>query len=95
MLPVWYAPDNVTFRHKVDMAVAKRLAPPLAMIVRQGVDEHRFATAYPEQAGTVIVALVQALQDVMARQLLGRWPVTGCPDRQGNGGHARRAYRGG
>jgi AcrR family transcriptional regulator len=70
LLPVWYAPDNVTFRHKVDTAVAKRLAPLLAMIVRQGVDEHRFATAYPEQAGTIITALIQALQDAMARQLL-------------------------
>jgi AcrR family transcriptional regulator len=70
MLPVWYAPDNIVFRVQLDMAVAKRLAPLLAMIVRQGVDEHRFATAYPEQAGTIIIALIQGLQDVMARQLL-------------------------
>ena len=70
MLPVWYAPDNITFRHKVDRAVANRLAPLLTAVVRQGVDEHRFATSYPEQAGTIIVALVQALQDAMAQQLL-------------------------
>jgi AcrR family transcriptional regulator len=70
MLPVWYAPDNIVFRVQIDMAVAKRLGPLLAMIVRQGVDEHRFATAYPEQAGTIIVALIQALQDAMAGQLL-------------------------
>ena len=70
MLPAWYAPDNIVFRVQLDMAVAKRLAPLLAMIVRQGVDEHQFATAYPERAGAIIIALVQALQDVMARQLL-------------------------
>jgi AcrR family transcriptional regulator len=70
MLPIWYAPDNIVFRVQVDMAVAKRLGPLLAMIVRQGVDEHRFATAYPEQAGTIIIALIQALQDAMAGQLL-------------------------
>ena len=39
-------------------------------MVRQGVDEHQFATAYPEQAGAIIAAVVQALQDVMAQLLL-------------------------
>ena len=69
MLPVWYAPDNLTFRLLVDRATANRLAPLLSVIVRQGVDEHHFATAYPEQAGAIIVAIVQALQDAMAQQL--------------------------
>ena len=78
MLPVWYAPDNLAFRMLVDRATAKRLAPLLSVIVHQGVDEHRFATSYPEQAGAIIVALVQALQDAMAQHLLtavGRSPV--------------------
>jgi AcrR family transcriptional regulator len=70
MLPVWYAPDNLGFRMLVDRATAKRLAPLLSLIVRQGVDEHQFATAYPQQAGAIIVAVVQALQDGMAQQLL-------------------------
>lgn len=70
MLPVWYAPDNLAFRLLVDRATAKRLAPLLSVIVRQGVDEHQFATAYPEQAGAIIVAIVQALQDAMAQHLL-------------------------
>jgi AcrR family transcriptional regulator len=70
MLPVWYAPDNIAFRHKVDRAVANRLSPLLTVLVRQGVNEHRFATSYPEQAGAIIVALIQALQDAIAQQLL-------------------------
>jgi AcrR family transcriptional regulator len=70
MLPVWYAPDNVVFRLQVDQAVARRLAPLVTAIVRQGVDEHRFATSYPEQAGAIIVVLVQALQDTLAHQLM-------------------------
>jgi AcrR family transcriptional regulator len=70
MLPVWYAPGNLGFRLLVARATAKRLAPLLSVIVRQGVDEHQFATAYPEQAGAIIVAIVQALQDAMAQQLL-------------------------
>jgi AcrR family transcriptional regulator len=70
MLPVWYAPDNIVLRLQVQLAVARRLAPLLTAIVRQGVNEHRFATAYPEQAGAIIVALVQALQDAIAYQLI-------------------------
>jgi len=58
--PVWYAPDNLAFRMLVDRATAKRLAPLLSVIVRQGVDEHRFATSHPEQAGAIIVALAAA-----------------------------------
>ena len=72
MLPVWYAPDNLAFRLLVDRATAKRLAPLLSLIVRQGVDEHHFATGYPEQASAIIVAIVQALQDSIAQQLLTR-----------------------
>ncbi len=74
MLPVWYAPDNLAFRLLVDRATAKRLAPLLCVIVRQGVDEHQFATAYPDQAGSIIIAIVQALQDAMAEQLLAAAP---------------------
>jgi AcrR family transcriptional regulator len=70
LLPIWYAPDNLSFRLRVDRAVAKGLAPLLTAIVRQGVDEGRFATAYPGQAGAIIVTLVQALQDAIAHQLI-------------------------
>jgi AcrR family transcriptional regulator len=70
MLPVWYAPDNLAFRLLVDRATAKRLAPLLNVIVRQGVDEQQFATAYADQAGAVIVAVVQALQNAMAEHVL-------------------------
>ncbi|OBG99852.1 hypothetical protein A5696_17255 [Mycobacterium sp. E2699] len=70
MLPVWYAPENVVFRLRVQVAVARRLAPLVTSIVHQGVKERRFATAFPEQAGAIIVTLVQALQDAIAHQLM-------------------------
>jgi AcrR family transcriptional regulator len=70
MLPAWYAPDNLAFRLLVDRESAKRLAPLLSAIVRQGVDEGQFVTAYPDQAGAIIFAIIQALQDAMAQQLL-------------------------
>lgn len=70
MLPAWYAPDNLAFRLLLDRATAKRLTPMLSTIVRQGVNDHQFATAYPDQAGSIIVAVVHALQDAIAQQLL-------------------------
>lgn len=70
MLPVWYALDNIAFRLLVDRESAKRLAPLLSAIVRQGVDDGQFATAYPDQAGPIIFSVIQALQDAMAQRLL-------------------------
>jgi AcrR family transcriptional regulator len=70
MLPVWYAPGNLAFRLVVDRESAQRLAPLLSSIIRQGVEEGQFTTAYPEQAGTIILAIIQALQDAMAQRLL-------------------------
>jgi AcrR family transcriptional regulator len=70
MLPVWYAPDNLAFRLLVDRESAKRLAPLLSAIVRQGVDEGQFVTAYPGQAGAIIFAIIQALQEAMAQRML-------------------------
>jgi len=70
LLPVWYAEDNAGFRQKVNRAVARRLAPLLTAIVREGVNENSFTTAYPAQAGAIIIAIIQALQDALAEQLL-------------------------
>jgi AcrR family transcriptional regulator len=70
MLPVWYAPQNVVFRLRVQSAAAERLAPQLTAIVSQGVNERRFATTHPQHAGSIVVALVQALQDAVAHQLI-------------------------
>ena len=93
MLPVWYAPDNLAFRLLVDRESAKRLAPLLSAIVRQGVDEGQFATAYPDQAGAIIFAVIQALQDAMAQRLLAALHlsavVTEC---HGDGEHAWGAH---
>lgn len=70
MLPLWYAPGNIVFRVQMDRVAAKRLAPLLAAIVRQGADERVFTTARPPQAAGVIVAVIQSLQDALADQLL-------------------------
>ncbi len=93
--PLWWrccrsgTHPTTSARLLVDCATAARLAPLLSAIVRQGVDEHRFATAYPEHAGSIIVAVVQALQDAIAQQLL-----TGtASQRSGHGAHIEAIER--
>ena len=70
MLPVWYAPGNLAFRLLVERESAKRLAPLLSTIVREGVDARQFVRASPDQAAAIIFAIIQALQDAMAQRLL-------------------------
>jgi TetR/AcrR family transcriptional regulator, transcriptional repressor for nem operon len=67
---VWYSDDNAIVRQKVDEAVVKQRAPLLTEIVRQGVREGVFTTAYPDQAGEVILSLLHGMGNTHARLLL-------------------------
>lgn len=67
---VWYTDDNAIVRQKVDEAVLEQRAPLLNAIVRQGVQEGVFTTAYPDQAGQVILSLLQGMGNTHARLLL-------------------------
>lgn len=67
---VWYTDDNAIVRQKVDEAVLEQRAPLLNAIVRQGVQEGVFTTTYPDQAGQVILSLLQGMGNTHARLLL-------------------------
>ena len=67
---VWYSDDNAVVRQKVDEAIFEQRAPLLAEIVRQGVREGSFTTAYPDKAGEVLMSLLQGTGDTHARLLL-------------------------
>jgi AcrR family transcriptional regulator len=67
---VWYTDDNAIVRQKVDEAVIEQRAPLLTEIVRQGIQEGIFTTAYPDQAGEVILSLLQGMGNTHARLLL-------------------------
>lgn len=67
---IWYTDDNAIVRHKVDEAVFKQRAPLLAEIVRQGVQEGSFTTSHPDQAGEVILSLLQGMGNTHAKLLL-------------------------
>ncbi len=67
---VWYTDGNAIVRLKVDEAVLEQRAPLLTEIVRQGVREGIFTTAYPDQAGEVILSLLQGMGNTHARLFL-------------------------
>lgn len=60
-LRIWYADENALFRQKLYLARVKRLAPWLSQIIRQGVAEGAFTTAYPDQAARAILSLLEDL----------------------------------
>ena len=69
-LRVWYSDSNAIVRQRVAEVVVKQRAPLLTEIVRQGLREGVFTTAFPDQAGDVIMALLQSMGDTHARMLL-------------------------
>jgi AcrR family transcriptional regulator len=66
---VWYTDGNAIVRQRVDEAVLTQRAPLLTEIVRQGVQEGVFTTSFPDQAGEVIMALLQGMANAHARLL--------------------------
>ncbi len=66
---VWYSDSNAVVRLRVTEAIARQRAQLLGEIVRQGIQEGSFVVAYPDYAGEVIVALLQAMGDRHAELL--------------------------
>jgi AcrR family transcriptional regulator len=70
LLRVWYADDNALIRQKVEEATLLRRAALLTPVVRQGIREGVFTSAYPDQAGAVIQSLVRGMELTHAHLLL-------------------------
>jgi AcrR family transcriptional regulator len=67
---VWYSDSNAVVRLRVAEAIARQRAQLLGEIIRQGVQEGSFVVAYPDKAGEVIMALLQAMGDRHAEFML-------------------------
>jgi AcrR family transcriptional regulator len=70
LLRIWYADDNALVRQKVQSTMLKHSAPWLTRIIRQGIAEGSFRTAFPEQVATMIFVLFQGLGDQFVELLL-------------------------
>ncbi len=71
---VWYNDDNAFVRLKVDETVIAQRASLITEIVRQGICEGSFSTAHPDQAGEIILTLIQRMGNIHARLLLSLKP---------------------
>jgi AcrR family transcriptional regulator len=78
---VWYTDGNAIVRQRVDEAVLKQRAPLLAEIVRQGLQEGVFTTPFPDQAGEVLMALLQGMANTHASLLFSSAAARGQPRR--------------
>jgi AcrR family transcriptional regulator len=70
LLRVWYHDDNALVRQKVFASALKQITPLISTIIRQGIQEGVLRTPYPDQAGEVVLSLIQSLGDTYARMLL-------------------------
>jgi AcrR family transcriptional regulator len=64
LLKVWLSDDNALVREKFRQHLVARLAPLLAIIIRQGKKEGVFSASSPDDAARVLVSLMQAANQV-------------------------------
>ena len=74
LMRVWYTDSNALVRQRQEAASVKRIAPMLVEIIRQGVAEGVFTTAYPDQIGRMVWGLAQGIADDVAELLLAEVP---------------------
>jgi AcrR family transcriptional regulator len=65
LLRVWLADENAIVRQKMFSTSVRQITPPLAEIIRQGVQEGVFTTAYPDQVSHAIIYILQGLGDMI------------------------------
>jgi AcrR family transcriptional regulator len=70
LLHVWYTDANAVMRQKVEEAVIQQRTALLTEIIELGVREGVFTTPYPQQAGGVILALLQGMGATHAQLIL-------------------------
>ncbi len=74
LLSVWYADDNALFRQKAFTASLEIATPILTEIIHQGIQEGVLKTSYPDQAGEVVLYILQGLNETLARWLFSDEP---------------------
>jgi AcrR family transcriptional regulator len=65
LLRVWYADDNAIVRQKMQTDSIKWATPLLARIIRDGVQEGVFNTRFPDQAGELVLSMLQYFGDAL------------------------------
>ena len=74
LLRVWYLDENAIVRQKLRLTMTKRVTPLVSAIIRQGIQEGIMTASYPEQAGEVVMLLVQDLSETLGLLMLSYKP---------------------
>jgi AcrR family transcriptional regulator len=72
LLRAWLSDENAIVREKLRRGLVLHLAPLLAAIVRQGVDEGTFASRSPDDTGRVLVSLLQGANETAIELYVAR-----------------------
>jgi len=72
ILQIWTSDANAIVREKVRRLTSQRLAPILARIIQQGIDEGAFQIRSAEGTAMVVLALLQGMQELAVEQFVGR-----------------------
>lgn len=67
---VLYQDENVLLRTKMQTEATELVAPLLAAIIRQGIEEHVFDMDYPDEAAEILVRMGQGLSDTILPLIL-------------------------
>jgi AcrR family transcriptional regulator len=65
LVNVWYADNNAVLRQKAQAAVLPQITPLITPILRQGISEGVFHTAYPDQLSGIIFSVLQSFGDTL------------------------------
>jgi TetR/AcrR family transcriptional repressor of nem operon len=86
LLRIWYTDENAIVRQKLQAALIKQTAPLLTTVVRQGIKEGVLTNPFPDQAGEIVLTLLQSLGDAFVPLILdeGRGRPTGHSLREDN-----------
>ena len=74
LLQVWYIDDNALVRQKATTNVIKWVAPLLAGVIRQGIQEGVLTTAFPDQSAEIVLSLLTSLGDTFKDLFFGNEP---------------------
>jgi AcrR family transcriptional regulator len=70
LLRVWFTDDNAIVRQKLRATAIREIAPLLAEIIRQGIQEGVMTVTYPDQVGEVIASLAQDAGETIGALIL-------------------------
>ena len=74
LLRVWFTDDNAIVRQKLRATAIREIAPLLAEIIRQGIQEGVMTATYPDQVGEMIAALAQDAGETIGALILSLDP---------------------